>query len=70
MRFPNEWQAVRELGGECWMVTSSRKNIDTEHGSEGALNDYPFHRVFTNDGTLTELRDQIRNKFRAEVLLR
>jgi hypothetical protein len=70
MRFPNEWDAVHELGGECWQVTSSRKNIDVEHASEGALNSFPFLRVFTNDGTLAELRDQIRNEFRAELILR
>ena len=70
MRFPNEWDAVHELGGECWKVTSTRKNIDAEHASEGALNNFPFQRVFTNDGTLTELRDQIRNQFRAEAILR
>lgn len=61
MRFPNEWDAVKSLGGECWYVTRPRITHDSEHASEGALNNHGFDRRLTNDGKLPDLYNQVAN---------
>ena len=61
MRFPNEWNAVKELGGECWYVTRPRVTFpDIQHASEGALENHGFDRRLTNDGDLPDLYTQVR----------
>ena len=61
MRFPNEWEAVKSLEGECWYVTRPRIHHESEHASEGALNDHGFDRRLINDGKLPDLYNQVAN---------
>lgn len=70
MRFPNEWEAVKALEGECWYITRPRtEKYETEHASEGALNNHGFDRRFTNDTSLNDLHIQVRKALEIEPAL-
>ena len=71
MRFPNEWDAVKALSGECWYITRPRtEKLDTEHGSEGALDNHGFDFRLINDADLATLYDQVTNRLAQEAVLR
>ena len=60
MRFPNEWDVIKSLGGECWYITRPRtEKYETEHASEGALDNHGFDRRLTNNSTLADLQNQV-----------
>ena len=64
MRFPNEAQTIKDLGGERWLVSrlpSSQASLVAafRHPSEGALNDLEFDRVIVNDGSMLDLADTV-----------
>ena len=62
LRFPNEMQLIKDLGGKTIRVNNPRIPVpDNEHISETALDDYDgFDYVITNDGTLEDLKNKIR----------
>lgn len=67
MRFPNEWDVVKEMGGECWYITRPRANrYTTTHASEGALNHHGFDRRLINDGDLPDLYNQVATELTAQ----
>lgn len=67
MRFPNEWDVVKEMGGECWYITRPRANrYTTTHASEGALNQHGFDRRLINDGDLPDLYNQVATELTAQ----
>jgi rhodanese-related sulfurtransferase len=60
VRFPNEVEAMEELGGIA--IRIERDSIipsDKEHESETALDNYPFTYVLKNNGTKEELLEEI-----------
>lgn len=60
VRFENEAVAVKEMGGEMWMIRrpSATKNFD--HASEGALDNWDgFDHFIDNSGTLKDFREKI-----------
>lgn len=62
LRFPNEFDLIKELGGEAWRVTSERPGFvppDASHASDGLLEGFPFDRHLRNDGTLAEFHSQV-----------
>lgn len=59
VRFPNEADLIRKLGGEMWLVRRFDVQRTTSHSSEGSLDDYGFDRVIENDGTLDDLRSKV-----------
>lgn len=59
VRFANEWQAVKDLGGECWYITRPRTPKTTQHISEGALDNHGFDQRLTNDGSVEDLRNRV-----------
>jgi hypothetical protein len=59
VRFPNEADLVRSLGGEMWLVRRPGMVRTTDHASEGGLDDCRFDQVIDNDGTLGELRSKV-----------
>lgn len=70
VRFVNEAELIKSLGGEVWLITrpehgSAAKGPELpeevcKHASEGGLATYPhFDRVLVNDGTLEDLRRTI-----------
>ena len=60
VRFPNEADAVKDLGGELWKIVRPSAGHDWSHISEGALDDCDkFDRIIENTGTLEEFRAKI-----------
>lgn len=61
VRFPNEANLVRQLGGELWMVTRPGVQRCGTHASEGGLDNFPyFDRRLCNDGSLVDLYQRVR----------
>lgn len=60
VRFENEANLVKEMGGEVWkVIRPGNKNTDT-HKSEGALNEWHgFDRVIINGGSLVDLKKAV-----------
>jgi hypothetical protein len=55
VRFPNEANAIKGLGGEVWRVTRDGFGPANDHISEHALDDFEFDKYISNAGTLEEL---------------
>lgn len=55
MRFPNEYQAVRALGGKTLKVYNPNMTRLTNHASEGALDNCDFDHTIVNVGSLADL---------------
>lgn len=60
VRFPNEADLIRSLGGQLWRIDRPGTARDTDHASEGGLDHYVFDVYVTNDGTTTDLYSSIR----------
>lgn len=59
VRFPNEADAIKALGGEVWRVTREGFGPANSHISERSLDDYDFDLSVLNDGTLDKLYSSI-----------
>lgn len=60
VRFPNEAQAIKMLGGQVWKVWRPGAELDCPHASEGALDTWDgFDRLIVNDGNLMQLTRDI-----------
>jgi hypothetical protein len=56
VRFLNEVEAVKALGGEVWKVWRPGAQLDCPHASEGGLNAWTgFNRLVVNDGDLAQI---------------
>ncbi len=55
VRYPNEADAIKALGGKVFRVLRTGVGPANEHASEHALNDYKFDGEFSNDGTIDNL---------------
>jgi hypothetical protein len=55
LRFPNEYEAIRERGGQVWRVTRPGTAPVNAHVSETALDGHQFDETIVNDGTLADL---------------
>ena len=56
VRFLNEAELVRGLGGEVWRIRRDTHSLSTGHLSEGSLDDYEgFTKILDNFGSLEEL---------------
>lgn len=61
-RFFNEFDAVRERGGQVWRVEREGVGPLNDHPSETEAISYPhFELTIFNNGTLEEYKDQVRN---------
>ena len=61
-RFPNEFDAVKQLGGHAWRIHRPNHYVDgsvTAHASEHALDDYEFDFVINNDSSVQDLYKNI-----------
>ena len=65
VRFPNEAQAIRDVGGELWCIRSPLGQPAGEHISEGQLGDEPFDVIINNNGTLEQLRTAVHHALKA-----
>lgn len=60
-RFLNEAALIRRLGGELWRIERPGNERNTDHASEGGLDEYPlFDRHIVNDGSLLTLHSRVR----------
>ncbi len=59
VRFPNEFDAVVDAGGEVWWVERPGTKPVNAHVSETALDHLQFDRVVGNDGSLLDLHHQL-----------
>lgn len=59
VRFPNEWQATKDRGGEVWRITRPGYAASNGHISDTALDDYTFDHYLTNDGTIYDLSQKV-----------
>lgn len=56
VRFENEAQLIRDLGGQMWRITRPGVVRNTEHASEGGLDLWPhFTHEIMNEGTIQDL---------------
>lgn len=61
VRFPNEANAIRALGGGIWRVERGGVGPANDHTSENSMNDYLFDTEVKNFGTLEELHKTVDN---------
>jgi hypothetical protein len=60
MRFPNEYDLIKAMGGETWCIYNPRVEIAvSDHPSEGLLDNHAFNKALINDATLEALHEQI-----------
>ena len=59
VRFPNEAEMIRRLGGELWLVDRPGVVYEGDHASEGALADVVPDAVINNGGSLKQLREVV-----------
>jgi hypothetical protein len=60
VRFANEAEAVKAAGGRVWKIIRPSVQRNTNHPSEGALDDWDgFDVVIQNDGSLEQFRRKI-----------
>ncbi len=59
VRYPNEAEAVRKLGGQVWRIEREGFGPANDHTSEHALNKYDFDQRIYNDKDLENLWDKV-----------
>ena len=59
VRFPNEAEAIKSLGGTVWRIERPGIKAINGHASETAMDDWPFDCTITNSGTLEDLKAQV-----------
>lgn len=67
MRFPNEFDRVRELGGYTVLIDRDVADLPEPHPSEGQLNSHKFDAYVVNDGTLQDLHNKLDTLFACGV---
>lgn len=59
VRYPNEADAIKQLGGSLWRINRHNHQAVNGHKSEHAMDNYMFNHVIYNDGTLDDLSDEV-----------
>ena len=59
VRFPNEAEAIKKLGGSVWRINRHNHSAANGHTSEHAMDNYMFNHVIYNDGTIDELEEEV-----------
>jgi hypothetical protein len=59
VRFPNEAEAIKNLGGQVWRINRHNHAPVNGHKSEHAMDNYMFKHVLYNDGTIDDLADEV-----------
>lgn len=55
VRYPNEADAIRELGGQVWRINRPGFEPANSHVSEVAMDNYRFDYVLDNSGSIEDL---------------
>ncbi len=65
VRFPNEYDAIKSLGGQMWKIERPSHTAETHnHSSEGNLDDHQFDRIIVNDGSIADLHKKVEEALR------
>lgn len=67
VRFPNEADAVKALGGQVWRVKRIGVKAVNPHVSETAMDDYPVDQIFINNGSVEDLMMLLKTRMRQFV---
>lgn len=59
-RFPNEAQAIKDMGGNIWRVTRRNNLPANSHASETSLDDWPWDEEIENFGSLEHFHELVR----------
>ena len=60
MRFPNEFDAIKERGGQVWHIGNDHGDYQPSgHASDGALSNFTFDKYLPNFGSLEALRKDV-----------
>ena len=59
VRYPNEADAIKKLGGKVFRVKRNGVVAANEHASESALNDYEFDSVIDNNADIHSLQSVV-----------
>jgi hypothetical protein len=62
VRFPNEADAIRQLGGKVYRVERQGVWAANEHISEHALDNYKFDGTINNNGTIQGLQQNVKQE--------
>jgi hypothetical protein len=60
VRYPNEADAIKELGGEVWRVGRDGFGAANDHESEHALDGYDFDAIIGNSDTIEYLHSEVK----------
>lgn len=63
VRFPNEADAIRKIGGQVWRIERPGYGPVNGHSSETALDGYEFDATVVNDGSVEDLFGKIETAF-------
>lgn len=64
VRYQNEANAIKKLGGEVWRVVRPGYDAANDHASEHDLNEYNFDQVLENTGSVSALHDLVDSKLK------
>ena len=60
VRFANEAEMIKKMGGELWMIVRPSAVKNTSHKSEGGLDQWnQFDHIILNDGTIADAYQKI-----------
>jgi len=62
VRFENEANAIKLIGGEIWRVRRTNNVPVNDHVSENALDGFKFDKILKNEGSLDDLRELVRRR--------
>jgi len=64
-RFPNEYDAITAQGGKVWRIERAGVGPANAHASETSLDNHEFYFTLSNNGTLEEFRQHVRDAYDA-----
>jgi hypothetical protein len=67
VRFPNEADAIKDLGGQVWRVKRLGIGAVNEHVSETAMDGYKVDQIFINNGSIDDLMALLQARMRQFV---
>jgi hypothetical protein len=67
VRYPNEADAITDLGGAVWRVEREGVKAVNAHISDSAMDNYPFKIIAYNNGTIEELYDWVESELHYEA---
>lgn len=67
VRYPNEADAITDLGGAVWRIEREGVKAINGHISDSAMDGYPFDIVAYNNGTIEELYQWVESELHYEA---